>query len=68
MNMRLIGCSSVDQLNPSLVDARGLSQHGHIQTVPSDTLGLSAYDPLVGPQEMAQNPATAPEKAIKSKL
>ena len=36
MNMRLIGCSSVDQLNPTLVDTRGLSMH--TTSVPSDTL------------------------------
>ncbi|KAI9700627.1 MAG: hypothetical protein M1836_001994 [Candelina mexicana] len=52
MNMRLIGCSSVDQLNPTLVDARALSMHS--TTVPSDTLGLGIYDPLVGPQEKAK--------------
>ncbi|KAK5002456.1 hypothetical protein LTR28_011403, partial [Elasticomyces elasticus] len=49
MNMRLIGCSSVDQLGPDFVDARGLSMHA--TTVPSDTLGLGVYDPLVGPRE-----------------
>ncbi len=48
MNMRLIGCSSVDQLNPSLVDARALNVH--IANVPSDTLGRTLYDPLVTPQ------------------
>lgn len=52
MNMRLIGCSSVDQLNPTLVDTRGLSMHS--ATVPTDTLGLGAYDPLVAPQEKAK--------------
>lgn len=36
MNMRLIGCSSVDQLNPTLVDTRGLSMH--TTNVPIDTL------------------------------
>jgi L-lactate dehydrogenase (cytochrome) len=51
MNMRLIGCSSVDQLNPTLVDTRGLSMH--TCSVPSDTLGLSTYDPLVSPREKA---------------
>ena len=51
MNMRLIGCSRVDQLNPTLVDTRGLNTHS--TTVPSDTLGLGVYDPLVGPQEKA---------------
>jgi L-lactate dehydrogenase (cytochrome) len=36
MGMRLIGCSSIDQLNPTLVDTRGLSMH--TISVPSDTL------------------------------
>lgn len=36
MNMRLIGCSSIDQLNPTLVDARAISSH--ISPVPVDTL------------------------------
>src|SRR6187402_2236317 len=36
MNMRLIGASSIDQLNPTLVDARGLSMH--TTGVPADTL------------------------------
>ena len=52
MNMRLIGCSSVDQLNPTLVDTRGLSMH--TTGVPSDTLGMSVYDPLVNPGEKAK--------------
>ncbi|KAE8442158.1 hypothetical protein EG329_003809 [Mollisiaceae sp. DMI_Dod_QoI] len=52
MNMRLIGCSSVDQLNPTLVDTRGLSMH--TCSVPSDTLGISVYDPLVSPKEKAK--------------
>ncbi|KAL9632348.1 MAG: hypothetical protein Q9204_003831 [Flavoplaca sp. TL-2023a] len=52
MNMRLIGCSKVDQLNPTLVDTRGLNLHS--TTVPVDTLGLGIYDPLVTPQEKAR--------------
>ena len=52
MNMRLLGCSSVEQLNPTLVDARGLSQHSTI--VPPDTLGIGAYDPLVSPHGKAK--------------
>lgn len=48
MNMRLIGCSSVDQLNPTMVDTRGLSMHSTL--VPGDTLGASVYDPLVTPE------------------
>lgn len=52
MNMRLIGCSSVDQLNPTLVDIRGLSLHS--TSVPTDTLGLGVYDPLSVPQEKSR--------------
>ena len=52
MGMRLVGCSSIDQLNPTLVDTRGLSLHA--TTVPSDTLGLGVYDPLVTPQDMVK--------------
>ncbi|KAK8169678.1 FMN-dependent dehydrogenase-domain-containing protein [Phyllosticta citrichinensis] len=52
MNMRLIGASSVDQLNPSLLDTRGLSFHS--AGVPSDTLALNVYDPLSGPQEKSK--------------
>ena len=49
--MRLIGAANVKDLNPSMIDARGLVGHGHVQTVPSDTLGLDAYDSLSGPKE-----------------
>ncbi|KAK6614872.1 FMN-dependent dehydrogenase [Botrytis cinerea] len=52
MNMRLIGCSSVDQLNPTLVDTRGLSSHTTM--VPIDTLGMTTYDPLANPAEKAK--------------
>lgn len=52
MNMRLIGCNNVDQLGPEFVDTRGLSMH--TTGVPTDTLGLSAYDPLSGPKEKAR--------------
>ena len=52
MNMRLIGCSSVDQLGPDLVDTRALSMH--TAAVPQDTLGINVYDPLSGPQEKAK--------------
>jgi L-lactate dehydrogenase (cytochrome) len=51
MNMRLIGAASVKDLNPSMVDVRGLIGHGHVQTVPSDTRGLDVYDSLSGPKE-----------------
>ncbi|KKZ60612.1 L-lactate dehydrogenase (cytochrome) [[Emmonsia] crescens] len=55
MNMRLIGCSSIDQLCPDLVDARGLA----IKTVPNpvDSLGLGVYDPLVVPADRSPAPA-----------
>lgn len=49
MNMRLIGCRTVDELGPELVDTRGLSMH--TSAVPSDTLALGVYDPLVHPAE-----------------
>lgn len=49
MNMRLIGCSDVSQLNPSLVDSRALNSH---VAGPVDTLGMAVYDPLVMPAEM----------------
>lgn len=49
MNMRLIGATSVDQLNPSMVDVRSLYNHG---TGPVDNLALSTYDPLVSPAQM----------------
>ena len=53
MNMRLIGCRTVEELNPTLVDTRALSMHSTM--VPNDTLGLSVYDPLVNPQEKAKS-------------
>lgn len=49
MNMRLIGAPTVADLSPSLLDTRGLLG-GHSGVVPSDTLGLSAYDPLQVPR------------------
>jgi len=52
MNMRLIGCTSVDQLTPDLVDTRSLQTHS--TTVPTDTLGQFVYDPLNGPQGQVQ--------------
>ncbi|TRX97610.1 hypothetical protein FHL15_001365 [Xylaria flabelliformis] len=47
MGMRLIGCTSVDQLNPSLVDTRNLGSH--ITGVPVDNLGHRVYDALATP-------------------
>ena len=52
MGMRLVGCNSVEQLNPSLVDTRGLSLHS--TNVPVDTLSLSVYDSLTNPSEKAK--------------
>jgi L-lactate dehydrogenase (cytochrome) len=49
MNMRLIGCNSVDQLGPEFLDTTGLKMH--TTGVPTDTLGLGVYDPLVEPKE-----------------
>ncbi|KAJ5949841.1 hypothetical protein N7454_001425 [Penicillium verhagenii] len=49
MNMRLIGATSIEELNPSLLDVRGLMS-GHGGVIPSDTLGLGAYDPLEAPR------------------
>ena len=51
MNMRLIGASSIADLNPTFVDARGLIGHGHVQTAPRDVMGQKVYDSLSGPQE-----------------
>ena len=48
MNMRLIGATTVDELNPSLVDARGLFNHG---STPADYLAQAVYDPLVNPAQ-----------------
>jgi L-lactate dehydrogenase (cytochrome) len=53
MNMRLIGAPSVADLTTSLVDARGVTQHGHFNAVPADQLSLSVYDGLDGPRERA---------------
>jgi len=64
MNMRLIGAASIADLNPSMVDARGLIGHGHVQTVPHDTLGLTVYDSLSGPKEKV----IARENGVRAKL
>jgi len=47
MNMRLIGCSDISQLNPTLVDTTGLKIH--TTGVPQDTLSLASYGKLVFP-------------------
>ncbi|KAK3987844.1 FMN-dependent dehydrogenase-domain-containing protein [Cladorrhinum sp. PSN332] len=48
MNMRLIGATKIGELNPSLVDARSLFNHG---TTPVDNLANAIYDPLVNPAQ-----------------
>jgi L-lactate dehydrogenase (cytochrome) len=53
MNMRLIGASSVDQLNPTMIDTTGLKMH--TTGVPADTLSLTSYDHLVTPQQMQED-------------
>ena len=52
MNMRLIGCTSVDQLGPEFVDTRALSMH--TTGVPQDVLGYNVYMPLTGPIPQAK--------------
>lgn len=49
MNMRLIGCARVSDLNPSLVDAKGVFAHSN--PTPGDALSHSVYDPLVVPPQ-----------------
>jgi L-lactate dehydrogenase (cytochrome) len=59
MNMRLIGASSVDQLDPTMIDTTGLKMH--TTGVPADTLSLKAYDSLITPSDMQ-------EELLKAKL
>lgn len=54
MNMRLVGARSVQELNPDLVDVRGLGVHSVPNAV--DTLSMGAYDPLQLPQERPPRP------------
>ncbi|KAL1962459.1 hypothetical protein VTN77DRAFT_9660 [Rasamsonia byssochlamydoides] len=49
MNMRLIGAAKIEDLNPSMLDLRGLLS-GHHAVVPQDTLGVNVYDPLQSPR------------------
>lgn len=49
MNMRLIGATKIEDLNPSLLDVRGLLG-GHNASLPSDNLGMHVYDPLEVPR------------------
>ncbi|KAG5923886.1 hypothetical protein E4U61_002349 [Claviceps capensis] len=52
MNMRLLGCASVRDLNPSLVDARALGAHS--APVPVDALAQAVYDSLVTPAQRSR--------------
>jgi L-lactate dehydrogenase (cytochrome) len=47
MNMRLIGCARVQDLNPGLLDTKGLFVHSNSTAV--DALSHTIYDPLVVP-------------------
>ncbi|KAF7556369.1 hypothetical protein G7046_g6309 [Stylonectria norvegica] len=47
MNMRLIGCTKIEDLHPGLLDTRSLFSHS--ASVPSDNLSSSVYDPLATP-------------------
>ncbi|EME76964.1 uncharacterized protein MYCFIDRAFT_61252 [Pseudocercospora fijiensis CIRAD86] len=47
MNMRLIGASKIEELEPSMVDSRALSMH--TTPVPNDILSYNVYDSLSGP-------------------
>lgn len=49
MNMRLLGCTGVDQLNPSLIDTKSLSNHGN--GTPIDNLSHTVYSPLSNPPQ-----------------
>ncbi|CAK3826447.1 probable L-lactate dehydrogenase (cytochrome) [Lecanosticta acicola] len=60
MNMRLIGCSNVDQLGPEFVDTRALSMHSTI--VPSDERSLAVYDVMAGPRSAEW------ERSVNAKL
>ena len=53
MNMRLIGASNVSELTPDMVDCTGI--HSHANGTPQDTLGLTAYDPLITPYQMLKS-------------
>lgn len=44
MNMRLIGCASIDELSPELVDARALTSHS--TSVPIDTVSTFCFAQL----------------------
>ncbi|RKF60974.1 Cytochrome b2, mitochondrial [Erysiphe neolycopersici] len=45
MNLRLIGCKEISELNPTFLDVRALNNHSSI--LPIGTSGLLNYDPLL---------------------
>ncbi|PHH78590.1 hypothetical protein CDD80_6632 [Ophiocordyceps camponoti-rufipedis] len=49
MDMRLLGCPTIEHLRPDLVDARGVFVHSN--ATPSDTLASTVYDPLIVPPQ-----------------
>ncbi|KAF4125261.1 L-lactate dehydrogenase (cytochrome), partial [Geosmithia morbida] len=53
MNMRLIGCTSVEDLTPDLLDIRALPNHSN--PTPADSLSLATYDPLAVPAQRPQS-------------
>ncbi|KAM7216015.1 cytochrome b2, mitochondrial [Rhypophila decipiens] len=59
MNMRLIGCTKIEELDESLVDVRSLFNHA---APPPDTLAWSVYDPLVSPEQRLLTNAGAKAK------
>ncbi|KAH7160232.1 FMN-dependent dehydrogenase-domain-containing protein [Dactylonectria estremocensis] len=48
MNMRLIGCNTVDELHPGLLDTRSLFSHSAYH---ADNLSSTVYDPLAVPAQ-----------------
>lgn len=52
MGMRLVGAASIEELNPTLVDARGIGWH--TGAGPEDMRSRGIYEPLAGPQEKSK--------------
>ncbi|KAH7136522.1 FMN-dependent dehydrogenase-domain-containing protein [Dactylonectria macrodidyma] len=48
MNMRLIGCNTIDELHPGLLDIRSLFNHSAYH---ADNLSSTVYDPLAVPAQ-----------------
>lgn len=49
MGMRLLGCTSIDQLGPEFVDTRSLASH--VTQVPKDSLAVETYQALETPRQ-----------------